>query len=198
MSDDFDLAHDKLPDQPVTIGGDKSAATWHPNSGPEVPHADLIARARLRADATTSLLEATLLRDLADTLVSERESTNQIVREETALLRHKYRGAMSLKGQSQVERDEARAERDALAHVIEQVRWAITMTDDGWYVTDEDKLQAILEAAPTVSLALHDAEVKAQALDEAVAEARRKWEPYSCPWVGFLDDRAAAIREEAN
>lgn len=49
-------------------------------------------------------------------------------------------------------------------------------------------------SASPASLALHDAEVKAQALEEAAAEARRKWEPYTCPWVGFLDDRAAAIR----
>jgi hypothetical protein len=44
---DFDPEFDKLPDQPATIGGDKSAAAWHPNIGPEAPHADLIERLRL-------------------------------------------------------------------------------------------------------------------------------------------------------
>lgn len=80
---------------------------------PKVPHAGLIAQARRRANLTSSLVEATLLRDLTDTLEADREATNQIVREETALLRHKYRGAMSLKGRAQLE-------RDALAHVIKQ------------------------------------------------------------------------------
>jgi hypothetical protein len=37
---DFDPEFDKLPDQPVTIGGDKSAAAWHG------PHSNLISRLR--------------------------------------------------------------------------------------------------------------------------------------------------------
>jgi len=176
----------------------KSEATWHPNTPPAAGHADLIAQARRRADVTTSIVEAALLRDLADSLVSEREATNQIVREETALLRHKYRGAMSIKGRSQRERDEARAERDALARVIEQARIVGTQLD----TVKADVLNALqpYDAAPPASLARHDAEMKARALEAAATSARAMHDPVAADceeWASWLDARAAAIRAEA-
>jgi len=41
-----------------------------------------------------------------------------------------------------------------------------------------------------------EAEAKAVALEEAAVDARAGWWPEHCPWVGFLDDRAAALRKE--
>lgn len=117
---DFDPEFDKLPDQPPTIiGGDKSAAAWQPKAGPEVPHADLIARLRKEADYQLGFTAGVAMLEAANVLES-------------------LAGRLSI------------------------------------------------------------AELKAQALDEAAIDARRKWEPYNCPWVGFLDDRAAEIREKAN
>jgi hypothetical protein len=52
-----------------------------------------------------------------------------------------------------------REQYDALVHVIEQVREAVEVSDDGFMMTDDDALAAVLEAAPSVSLAQHDAEV---------------------------------------
>lgn len=63
------------------------------------------------------------------------------------------------------ERDEARAERDALAHVIEHAKQVggIGGTVQG---DDAEAMWQVLNAAPAVSLARHDAEVKAQAWRE--------------------------------
>jgi hypothetical protein len=64
MSDDFDLAHDKISDQPVTVvGGNKSAAAWHPSTGPTVALADYeascrnLARVEAERDALARVIE---------------------------------------------------------------------------------------------------------------------------------------------
>jgi hypothetical protein len=93
------------------------------------------------------------------------------------------------------ERDKARAERDALAHVLSLVRDSVVETDDGFFGTDDETLVAALDTAPTVSLARHDAEVKAQALDEA---SHALWVEHGGPVRRSLRERAAAIRAEAN
>lgn len=146
MSDDFDLAHDKLPDQPVTIGGDKSAAAWH------------------GVDAGLSTLDKVTA------------SYDEALRE-------------------------ARAERDALAYALSLVRGDMHLTqmtpnpnDIGAYVLGQVAERAILDTAPAVSLALHDAEVKAQALDEAANDAFL-WNERDA--AGRLRARAAAIRKAA-
>lgn len=92
---------------PTIAVNKRGAAMQSTETGPKT-RPDLVEQARRRADLTESV-EATMLRDLADTLVSEREAINQILREETALLRHKYRGAMSAKGRAQQDIEEAKA-----------------------------------------------------------------------------------------
>jgi hypothetical protein len=47
---DFDPEFDKLHDQPVTIGGDKSAAAWHPHRVPAVDLDALAEKAWQRED----------------------------------------------------------------------------------------------------------------------------------------------------
>jgi len=39
-----------------------------------------------------------------------------------------------------------------------------------------------------------EATIKAEGLEEAAIAARAAWAPEPCPWVGFLDDRAAKLR----
>jgi small-conductance mechanosensitive channel len=96
------------------------------------------------------------------------------------------------------ERDEARAERDALAHVREQVR-AVAGLLRPWKVTPQqlENLGRILDTAPAVFLALHDAEVKAQALDEAASKCDDDGTEEMTRLIDWLQGRAAAIREEA-
>lgn len=56
-----------------------------------------------------------------------------------------------------------------------------------WSIVWDLRLDALEETLST-------AELKAQALEEAATAARAAWAPAPCPWVGFLDDRAALIR----
>lgn len=156
MSDDFDLAHDKLPDQPATIGGDKSAAAWHPGNVPEVPHEPVYYSYEQRQLA------------------------------------------------------EARAERDALAaRDAEFVRLAgvyLRASDSERWPQMANKLRALVATTPAASLALHDAEVKAQALDEAKQIVTTVCRDVLSDYYGqvrvevnaALDRRAAAIRDGAN
>lgn len=100
-----------------------------------------------------------------------------------------------------------RVQRDALAAQLAEVRSRARAESergqsphpmdvryfDGWRRSAEVIFEG-LSTAPAVSLALHDAEVKAQALEEAAdAEFRRDQRDER----GKLRARAAAIREEA-
>lgn len=91
------------------------------------------------------------------------------------------------------ERDEARAERDALAHVIEQAQ-AMAGLLRPWDVpqTQLRNLGRILATAPAVSLALHDAEV----WDEGVRAKSASSSIFDADVFAQNPYRAAAIREE--
>jgi hypothetical protein len=164
----------------------KNEATWHPNDGPVTVHDELIARLRAIVDVTDDEYE-----DID-------RAANVIRRLSDSVPRESYRALHDQHEATRTHRETAERERDEALVVIEQAshapgcRWDRIDARRG-----PDACTCWKSKAPADALARHDAEVKAQALDEAAVEARRKWEPYSCPWVGFLDDRAAAIRAEA-
>lgn len=99
-----------------------------------------------------------------------------------------------------------REQYDALAAVIERAK-RVPDRDEVVPISDDVRRHAyvkggevrasrfrdILDTAPAVSLALHNAEVKAQALDE-FADAYC----FDAGWRQAARARAAAIREEAN
>lgn len=87
------------------------------------------------------------------------------------------------------ERDEARAERDALASKLTEVR---ALRDNVFPGATRRRLDVILDTAPAVYLALHDAEVFDQG---ANAVADHMWDGDGGGIVNPY--RAAAIREEA-
>lgn len=182
----------------------KSEATWHPNGGPEVPHADLIARLRSVNDHMENNTLGVRLHVVDDAIAAlgdtvPREQYDDLFRTSAAGIAH-YAGI-------ERERDEARAERDALAHVIEHAReWmrttpATQLDNPRWL-----ELDGILDA-PALSLALHDAEVKAQALEELREAWNNDWSDVfdvdeqvgNAEAVGdWIDASAAAtIRSEA-
>jgi hypothetical protein len=161
----------------------KSEATWHPNGGPEVPHADLIADLRGLAELLTGLANRATLRRAADALAALGDT---VPREQYDLQLGNHaddsRRHLTRARSAERERDEARAERDAILY-------ASTAESD---------------------LALHDAEVKAQALDEAAeAFATGEWsDAFATEYVeddvsavqateAWLTARSAAIREES-
>jgi hypothetical protein len=195
----------------------KSEAAWHPNSGPVTDHADLaqalfdlaLKGGGSRADALVRIYEKGKADALADSVPREQYENVAALNEGASLA---Y-GAM-------------RAERDALAQVINQVReWGLTWRDtlDANYVTADayPELTAVLyDTMSAQLLARHDAEVKAQTLDEAaksLADQRDDTAGDRNPEDGMsytahrdgrflgktvairlLRDRAAAIRAEAN
>lgn len=218
----------------------KSEATWHPDTAPEVPHADLrdrIANAlqddiyactrvweawqvgTMTADEFTpawendDVLDNILgaLGDMVPVAEHERlvdeaeairlkdltEANNDRLRFEDGYQRVlAERDALQRGLVAATERAEAaEAERDALAHVIEQVReWAAIAP--AWNLLSREGAKAvvrIIDHAP-VSLALHDAEVKAQALEEAAEILPGGIEDGTYDWLYF---RAATIRKEA-
>ena len=102
------------------------------------------------------------------------------------------------------ERDEARAERDALAVQLAEVDAAVGDPEHPRFGQPEvrARMHAIVKAATANEderdriLARHDVEVKAQALDEAAAG----WTDRLARQMharDYMNDRAAAIREEA-
>jgi hypothetical protein len=105
----------------------------------------------------------------------------------------------------------ARAERDALAHVIERARRTSAPDVQSSWRDRAAEVDAILYASTAESdLALHDAEVKAQALDDAAeAFATGEWsDAFATEYVeddvsavqateAWLTARSAAIRAEA-
>jgi hypothetical protein len=100
--------------------------------------------------------------------------------------------------ESIAERDEARAERDALAHVIEQVRVRRMPRPEDTPGDMLDDIAVILDAASLVSLARHDAEVKAQALGSAAVDFDHfEYDDNNLAVSTWLGNRAAAIRAEA-
>lgn len=118
----------------------------------EVPHADPLdvlgqrVPSRDEIDAITYALGDTVPREQYDRDVSRRERWDSLPLDVVQRIE-----------QIESERDEARAERDARDHVIEQVRrWEQEYADHG---ADMHDLRAVTETAPAVSLALHDAEV---------------------------------------
>jgi hypothetical protein len=159
-------------------------------TAPEALHADLIARLGgvndhlerhalgVKLDVIEEAIAAlgdTVPREQYDAVLTDRNSHKENVGE--LLVR-------SLDAER--ERDEARAERDALAHVIEQGDHAEDCNLGRWCTCYKSK-------PPAVSLALHDAEVWDACLDaieqnELNTEQARQGNPY----------RAAAIREEAD
>lgn len=111
----------------------KSEATWHPNSGPG-------------GDRNERIME------LLDPSKTTREEFLAAL--SGSVPRNDHAEAMTHAWQTAArERDEARAERDALAYVIEQVRQWDEKT------RANPVLGYILSTAPAVSLARHDAEV---------------------------------------
>jgi hypothetical protein len=188
----------------------KNEATWHPNSGPVSGHTGLIAEARaLGADSPRADL-LSVARQLSDALVV---LGNSVPHDADCEAVH-FIGSVAPPwtpcgcderrvATAQRERDEARAERDALAVKLSTLRHlADTSRPSDWLVPAIDIIEAI-DTTPPISLARHDAEVKAQALEEAADSAPhgdecehiggRAW----CAWAEALHERAAAIRADA-
>ena len=140
------------------VGGSKSAAAWH--GATEQPHADLIAR----------------LSEAADWVFSNPEAAQPVMRDALAALadtvprawyddmERRLRQAQDRAVTAERERDEARAERDALAAKLEQVREEARGCEDVPAVN----IDLILDTAPSVSLARHDAEVWDEGAEYAV------------------------------
>jgi hypothetical protein len=165
-------------------------------TAPEVPHSDLIAD-RLWDSKLPSL-------DHVETRMFTLQDLRRLATDAlgNTVPREEYDEARRLLS-TRVEAsrlDEARAERDALAHVIEQAASVTSEMAD----TDEYPLEFFwrtrilrhLDTAPAVSLALHDAEVFDQGW-KACQQLAHDQEPFTqvqCdnPY------RAAAIRKEAN
>lgn len=161
-------------------------------TAPEVPHADLIARLRKEIQwQAEGSVEEDLMTRAADALAALGDTVP----------REHYEEAVHATNVQQIAMRRLSAERDALAHVIEQVRrWKMARQTGagGSYAA----LTAILAAAPAVSLALHDAEVKAQALDDFATFISGSRADGLSGWTIAqirleAKNRAAAIREEA-
>lgn len=198
----FDPEFDKLPDQPVTIvGGGKSAAAWHPNSGTDMPRVDRISD---QAMAVNQMRETARFIDVHG---KAPDDLAEFLRHWTVVVSDALVSVM--------------AERNALAHVLEQVRVQFVpggistgpVEDATFYelrdvtrrsIKRSRKVRELLGVAPAVSLALHDAEVKAQALEEAADAIDGHWAPDTAEGqeiaegsASLVRDRAAAIRAEA-
>lgn len=174
------------------------------------PHADLIADLRGLADLLTGLRNRATLRRAADALAALGDT---VPREQyDALMLHST--GVDLVTSAERERDEARAERDSLqrgvvaaterAEAAEAERDALAMQDNrvrhilsSGYGDVRDALadlQEVVNAVPATSLALHDAEVKAQALDDLLSTMP---DGLITPrGLTLLRARAVAIREE--
>lgn len=154
-------------------------------TAPEVPHADLIARLR---GARSKWGGFPILDEAADALAALGDTVP----------RHEYDELARILGRALDKRDEARAERDALAIRMEVIRKALGEA------TPETLQAALLRVYETMHniespelVALHDAEVKAQALEEAAAG----WTDRLARQMharDYMNDRAAAIREGAD
>ena len=93
---------------------------------------------------------------------------------------------------AQCERDEARAERDALARVIKQLT-QLALIPQRWSEDRQVEVSRVLDSAPSAALARHDAEVKAQALDEAAdAFGAGAWSEAFL--TGDVQDDVSAVR----
>jgi len=180
-------------------------------------HADLIARLRkwsghvVLAPALIAMTEAAdALAALGDT-VPRKLSLADVDGYYVEQGIHTYSEVLQMMEDSDTALDEARAERDALAHAIEQARRVSTPDVQSSWRDRAAEVDAILYASTAESdLARHDAEVKAQALDEA-AEVFATGEWSDAFAVGDVEDdvsavqattawfksRAAAIRAEA-
>lgn len=62
------------------------------------------------------------------------------------------------------------------------------------YVYIDKGRRVLARAEFTRWLEAHDREVAAKELDDFAADVRGDWATYACPWVGAIDDRAAAVR----
>lgn len=181
-------------------------------TAPEVPHADLIKwhqeRVRQLRNAG-NWREANLHRDAAVALAAlgdmvPREQYDDLFRVSKHGIEH-YAGIEDELVSTERERDEALAERDALAAQRSQMRAlvidALANADDthmGWDAeVSATALLDILDTAPAVSLALHDAEVWEQGrrAGGSVAMRRMSDEPGAPDPVNPY--RAAANRAEA-
>lgn len=157
-------------------------------TAPEVPHADLIARLRTQADYQREvgptkhimLAAADALAALGDTVPREQYDRMMV-------------NAKAREQRQRKARDRARSEGDALAHVIKQAPHARNCTAHWDTGTSPYLCNCYRSTAPAVSLALHDAEVKAQALDEALGY----WSADPYAFKSNIEACAAAIREEA-
>jgi hypothetical protein len=180
------------------VGGDKSAAAWHPNNGPEVPHADLVEQLQVAADwATKHGWESVSVQasTVADALAALGDTVP----------RQQYEGSERRGDAALRWVDEARAEVKsldaAMAHLIEQAPHGNECTlgkngyDPVWDLRIKKPCNCWKSTSPAVSLALHDAEVKAQALDEQ-ADQFAGWVATNAV-ASILRERAAAIRAEA-
>lgn len=172
----------------------KREATWHPNSGPATDNADLIARLdeadRLiySGKGVGAAAAITLHRDLRAALA------DSVPREQYDASQRHYDAAVQARHKAERERDEARAERDALAHVVEQAPHAksCSLVSSQWQ-GPATRCTCWKYPAPSVSLARHDAEVKAQALDEAAdAFGAGAWSEAFL--AGDVQDDVSAVR----
>lgn len=180
----------------------KSEATWPPNSAPMTYHTDLIARLN-KADrliysgkGVGPAVAITLHRDLRAALACS------VTRESYRQLHDQHEATRGSREKAERECDEARAERDLIVREVKDT------THASWCIWQEETRRHIghpcdcyladaikVATAPAVSLARHDAEVKAQALDEQ-AEALEA-EMFGKQVVARIRERAAAIRAEA-
>lgn len=127
---DFDPEFDKLTDLPPTA--------------PEVPHADLIARLRNMGNDGDDLPD--LLIQAADALAALGDT---VPREE-------YRLLGDQKAVWEYAARKFERERDALAHVLEQVRKLNVRSAGGYYV---EQIRILLDSAPSVITAERNADI---------------------------------------
>jgi hypothetical protein len=176
----------------------KSEATWHPNDAPEVPHADLIADLRGLAELLTGLANRATLRRAADALAALGDT---VPREQYDLQLGNHaddsRRHLTRARSAERERDEARAERDALAHVIEQVRIRQHHRPDDTPIDMLDDIARILDTAPAVSLARQDAVAWDQGYQSGFERGVLVQAKQASGEAPGNPHRAAAIREEA-
>lgn len=192
--------------------------TTNENTAPEVLHADLIERAARAMFEVGGVQDgdwtwADVVREEPERAALWRNDAAQVVaalgntvpREKFDRAWASWERTDARADRAERERDEARAERDAHAAKLTAVR---KYADDrsihhrarkdsvvgSWRIASD--LLAILDTPPVTSTPLHDAEVKAQALDEAAAAMAGVpgGRTVHVPW---LVDRAAVIREEA-
>lgn len=163
---------------------------------PEAPHADLIARLRMTDRRGGLGYDAhAVIKEAADALAELGDAVPREQYDALAVTAGQDARAASWNAENNgmlVDRSlRYRQERDALAHVIEQAphapgcRWDRIDARRG-----PDACTCWKSTTPAVSLALHDAEMKAQALDEVM-------EYLVGPYVSFaqLHTRAAALRK---